>query len=495
MQLPISAELSVSVANRRMENTICYSLVRRGIAVLGSLLFFINILGGLPAEGGDAGLARQQAAPNPSVIFPLSVATSKRYLQDAEGRPFYIHGDAAWSFIAELTREEADIYLSDRRDRGFNTLLVSLIEHRFSTNPPANAYDQNPFTTGGDFATPNEAYFVHADWALRRAGEFGFLVLLVPAYMGYNGEEDGWYQEMVASGASNLLAYGRFLGRRYSNFENIIWVHAGDYNPPDKNLVRAIAKGIIETAPASLHTVHCAPETAARDYWLGEPWLALNTTYTYDRVHSAAVRQSSRTPQMPSIVIESAYENEHGATEQRLRMQAYDALLSGAAGHVFGNNPVWHFDAPGLYPAPVNWRDALGSRGAQSMRHLRTLVDQLEWWSLEPSERLIVDHPNQSYWNRIKHWISAGMIENAVGAIARNRSFAVVYLPSVRDIEIDLSLLTGERVTGRWFDPSVGGFAVDETDVVRHGTYTFRPPGRNRAGYEDWVLLLRAQSR
>ena len=91
---------------------------------------------------------------------------------------------------------------------------------------------------------------------------------------------------------------------------------------------------------------------------------------------------------MPFFLIESAYENEHEATEQRLRTQAYQAVLSGAAGQVFGNNPIWHFDGPGLYPAPVTWQQALGSRGAQSMTHLRDLLTSLPWWQLEPdSER------------------------------------------------------------------------------------------------------------
>jgi hypothetical protein len=70
---------------------------------------------------------------------------------------------------------------------------------------------------------------------------------------------------------------------------------------------------------------------------------------------------------MPFFLIESAYENEHDATSQRLRTQAYHAVLSGAADQVFGNNPIWHFDGPGLFPLQVTWRDALGSRGAQSM--------------------------------------------------------------------------------------------------------------------------------
>ncbi len=78
------------------------------------------------------------------------------------GVPLFVHGDSAWSMIAAATREKVEHYLADRRSRGFNTVLVSLIEHRFSQNPPANAYGINPFTSAGDFTTPNEAYFEHA---------------------------------------------------------------------------------------------------------------------------------------------------------------------------------------------------------------------------------------------------------------------------------------------------------------------------------------------
>ncbi|MBV8361780.1 MAG: DUF4038 domain-containing protein [Deltaproteobacteria bacterium] len=56
-------------------------------------------------------------------------------------------------------------------------------------------------------------------------------------------------------------------------------------------------------------------------------------------------------PSRPFFLIESVYENDHNATDRRLRSGAYHAVLSGAAGQVFGNNPMWHFDGPGLYPA------------------------------------------------------------------------------------------------------------------------------------------------
>ena len=47
------------------------------------------------------------------------------------------------------------------------------------------------------------------------------------------------------------------------------------------------------------------------------------------------------------------------ATDRRLRRRV-SAALSRAAGQVFGNNPIWHFDGSGLYP-PL--RDVAGGSG------------------------------------------------------------------------------------------------------------------------------------
>ena len=44
-------------------------------------------------------------------IFPVHVSENNRYLEDAGGNPFLLHGDTAWSIILQLTREEAEEYL------------------------------------------------------------------------------------------------------------------------------------------------------------------------------------------------------------------------------------------------------------------------------------------------------------------------------------------------------------------------------------------------
>ena len=471
--------------------------VRSGPATAtGHLLLALALmLGGLTAGWGAAPAA---AGADASAAFPLTTKPGKRYLEDADGKPFLVHGDTAWSLIGDLRREDVDLYLDDRRARGFNTILVSLIEHKFSSNAPANAYGDRPFHSApfealaalddvvpflsfADYSRPNEAYFAHADWVLRRAAQKGFLVLLTPSYVGWEGGSQGWYRAMAANGPERLRQYGEYLGRRYRDFGNVLWVHAGDYNPPERELVRAIAEGIAAVDPRALHTAHTAPESAPIEYWQGESWLDVNNVYTYGPVHAAARAQYARPEGMPFFLLESAYENEHDATEQRLRTQAYQAVLSGAAGQVFGNNPIWHFDGPGLFSAPVTWQEALDSRGAQSMSHLHDLLTTIPWWQLEPD----TDHT----------LLTDGLgpeDARAVAASTADGSLAMVYMPDRREITLDLAGLAGPLVEARWYDPADGRFeAVAGSPFSTTGSRRLGPQAEsNSAGFDDWVLIL-----
>jgi hypothetical protein len=444
--------------------------------------------GGMMGGPALAQSSAQEPAPPPTpswpkAAFPLRIPAGKRYLEDAAGQPFLIHGDSAWSLIAQLTRDDAATYLQDRQARGFNAILVNLIEHRFSSHPPANAYGGQPFLTPGDFATPNDDYFAHADWVLRQAAECGILVLLAPAYLGYRGGGDGWYREMVANGPAKLRAYGQYLGRRYGGFTNILWVHGGDYDPPHKEVVRAIAEGIRDVAPNALSTAHCGPETSPLDYWHGEPWLQLNNVYTYNQVYIPAIEQHARPERMPFFLIESKYEGEEGISdEQRMRAQAYHALLAGACGHLFGNNPIWRFDGPAIHPAPFKWREALGSRGGRSMSHLRALFLKLPWWTLEPDDGRMLTAGSQGTAN-----------DRAVAARSADRSIALVYLPTVRSISISLGELAAVGATAQWYDPANGRYVpATESPLQASRTHAFCPVAKNSAGYGDWVLVLQA---
>jgi len=432
---------------------------------------------GEPAGGGSGAAPTETQWPAPK--FPISVVKGERYLVDADGRPFLIQGDAAWSLIAELSREDVERYLRDRRARGFNAVLVNLIEHKFARHPPLNAYGDAPFAIPGDFGTPNDRYFDHADWVLARAEQMGLLVMLTPMYMGNGGGDEGWYQEIRRSGADKIRDFGRYIGRRFKAHRNVLWIQGGDYNPPDKNLVRALVQGIRESDPAALQSAHCGPETEALDYWNGEPWLDLDTIYTYEPVYLAAMRAYRRPEGLPYILIESHYENEYRSTPLQLRTQAFHALLSGATGQIFGNSPIWHFDGPGLFAGPADWRTELGSRGAHSMTNIRRLFDGIAWWKLRPDldQHLLVGGIGQGK-------------RRAVAALASDDSFAVVYVPSDRAVAIDLGQLSGPRVRGRWYDPGLGIFApASRTPFPATGIRTLNER-RSAVGSFDKILVL-----
>jgi hypothetical protein len=438
------------------------------------------------------------AVPEATARFPLVVKPGKRYLLDSAGKPFLIRGDTAWSLIGQLTREEVDYYLKDRLSRGFNTILVHLIQAGFGTDVPANAYGELPFLVPAHYSAPNEAYFDHADWVIRRAAAKGFLVLLTPSYVGAEGDSEGWYRAMIANGPEQLRWYGKYLGRRYRDFDNILWVHGGDYNLPEKQLVRAVAQGIRDEDPRALHTVHGSRQTAAFDYWQGETWLRINNIYaslpedwSSAPVYAAALKQYARPERLPFFLIDGVYENEHGATERHVRTQAYQAVLSGAAGQIFGNNPVWHFNGwVGPYsffamddwfaPPSMNWQSALASPGAQSMAHLYKLLTSIRWWQLEP------DTDNS--------FLIAGLgteDARAVAACASDRTFAIIYLPSKRPITVDLGQLAGPKIDALWYDPADGRFSpVSGSPFPAAGSRQFTPERENSSGFDDWVLFL-----
>lgn len=68
------------------------------------------------------------------------VSANGRFLQHENGAPFFWLGDTGWLLIAKLNREEAESYLENRRELGFNVIQVMVL-HEI---PQVNFY--------GDFA-------------------------------------------------------------------------------------------------------------------------------------------------------------------------------------------------------------------------------------------------------------------------------------------------------------------------------------------------------
>ncbi len=403
--------------------------------------------------------------------YPIRVGPDHRHVVDQAGAPFLIQGDAPWSLISGLTREEEEQYLENRRQKGFNSIMVNLIEHKF--HGPVDRYGEGPFTTPGDFSTPNEKYFEHADWVIRKAAEKGIQVFLAPIYLGYIGTDEGWVKEALANGPAKCRAWGRYVGNRYRNFDNIVWVMGGDRNPDTaREDVDAVAEGIKEFDTRHLFTAHCHPENSAMDQYAKDGWLDLNSTYTYGIVHAKLLADYNRTPTMPFFLIETTYEGEHNASEVQIRRQAYWALLCGATGHLMGNRPIWLFD-PG-------WQTALDSTGSQDMARLKALFTSRPWSELVPDQKheVVVDGLGEFTG-----------LDYLAAARTQDGGTVIAYLPTKRTFTVDLSKVAGTAAQAWWYNPRTGKPQA-AGKFATHAKQQFTPPGEG-----DWVLVLDDASR
>lgn len=398
--------------------------------------------------------------------YPIRVGADHRHVVDQGGAPFLIHGDTPWSLISGLTREEAEQYLEDRRRKGFNSIIVNLIEHKF--RGPVNRYGEGPFTTPGDFSTTNEKYFAHADWVIRKAGEKGIQVFLAPIYLGYTGTDEGWIEEALANGPAKCRAWGQYVGKRYRDYDNLVWLIGGDRNPDNaRENVDAIVRGIKEFDRRHLITAHCHPENSAADQYKDDGWLDLNDTYTYGIVHKKLLADYNRTPAMPYFLIETSYEGEHNASPVQIRRQAYWALLCGATGQFLGNRPIWLFD-PG-------WQQALDSTGSRDMARLGALFHSRPWHALAPDDRHQVVVEGLGEFNGLDYLAAARSADG---------SLVMAYLPSSRTFAVDMTKISGATAKAWWFNPRTGE-SSGVGEFPTSGKRQFTPPEEG-----DWVLVL-----
>src|SRR5579859_2160653 len=182
--------------------------VRSFCICLGVLILIVPLVGACGSVSVAATTSAPQArgaivpvktrANTSSLVYPLKVSSTGRYLVDQNNQPVFWSGDAGWSAIVQGTNADIDTYMTNRQSHGVNVVIVNLIDHLFGTNAPRDFNGDPPFT-GTPFTTPNEAYFAHADYAVASAAQRGIAVLLDPLYLGSQCGSEGWCAEVQAA--------------------------------------------------------------------------------------------------------------------------------------------------------------------------------------------------------------------------------------------------------------------------------------------------------
>ena len=410
--------------------------------------------------------------------YPLRLSQTGTFIVDQNNKPYFINGDAGWELIMQVSNSDADLYLENRRAKGFNAVIMELIEHQFASNAPSNFYGDRPFLTPGDFSTPNEAYFAHADWVINDAASKGQLVLLAPLYLGFGCGSEGWCAEVKNSSLATIHNWGRYVGRRYAAFPNIVWVVGGDVDPVAAGVADKVLEfvaGLQETDNTHLMTAHnVRGQSAVAPAWTNASWISLNDVYTDSLTYTASIAEFNRTLARPFFLIESYYENEHSSTPLSLRSQAYWTVLSGLAGHLFGNCPIWSlgFAVSFCSPSNLTWQSQLDSAGSTTVALVGRLFNSRAFYALVPDQNHQV--------------MTAGYQSGttyAAAARTNDGSTVIAFVPTQRTITIDMTKIAGTSATAWWYNTRTGASTL-VGNFPTTGPQSFTPPDAN-----DWVLV------
>ena len=454
----------------------------------------------------------------------LEVSANRHYMQHTDGTPFLWIGDTGWGMIQQLTREEVDQYLDSRQALGFT--VIQTVAHWSphgggidrSPDNATNAYGFRPFTgdeekpntaeplvvKGGNPDAPND-YWDHVDYIIRAVKKRNMYLALLPCWASQLITGKGEYTNEEAK------TYGAFLGERYKNEPNIIWMLGGDtkaqFKGYDKNqkysefdnraIYRALAEGIVHgvtgQSPA-WNQISSAWDQVFMTYhpdgdadfnssnWFQEDvWLDANGVEVWkevNEVYRTILNDYQLTkPVKPALFLEGSYEygtyrHECGwVTPVRVRRQLYQTFFAGGAGHTYGAGPIWAMRGNGGdYNCGYTWQEALNFPGAAQVAGI--------------GKQFLIEHN----WTK---WIPNGNVINGTGegeslksaVTTESGDMALIYFSDNSNTRVNNIL--NKEAAAYWFYPRDG--EIRKVDSFKlNESRNMNPPEK----WEDAILVL-----
>jgi hypothetical protein len=462
-------------------------------------------------------LAKRGVGKSPPAIRPagkseqtgslprLKVSDNKRFLITEKGEPFFWLGDTAW-MLRIIPPAEVDRYMSNRVQHRFNVIQVQC---GFNVTDYAG---NRPFSDDNT-DTPNEAFWRNIDTIVTKAHDNRLYIALVPMW----GDE---YSKAFGSDSQKAYRFGQWIGKRYASHSHVLWIVSGEYDAingyrlpisaEQKSIFVSMARGLGEAHNGTqLMTIHPgAALTSSKDFH-EEPWLDFNMLQSGHLIDSAAykmpdtyeliARDYALAHTKPVLDGEPIYEdtpdgiwvhrdtNRPRAGAMAVRRKAYCAVFAGAFGHTYGHNDVYGFFEP-VYPGQVqtlpkgpgqrsSWKTAIDAPGATQMKHLRRLMESRSHLDRIPDQSIIAAE-------------QSGGLEHIQATRASDGTWALVYLPAGKTVEVVMNKLAHQKVNASWFDPRTGESKAIGS-FANTGTREFTPPSSGENN--DWVLVLESK--
>ncbi len=414
----------------------------------------------------------------------------KYHLSYADGTPFFWLACTAWNGALKSSEGEWDQYLTDRKEKGYNTIQFVTTQWR---GGDMDREGRVAFTGSGRIAL-NIEFFQRLDQKVDRINEYGLVAapVLLWALPSIRGRylSPGYY---LPHEEAILLA--KYMVARYGG-NQVVWILGGDgeylkgYEQHWKEIGRGVFgegkhQGIVAQHP---HGRSWIGRAYADEDWLDIPgYQSSHSTSqgTVDWINKGPmVEDWDRIPARPIMNLEPIYEEIHeNVTPMDVRQATWWSLFSTpVSGVTYGANGIWpwlregesilnHRDAPWT----STWSESLKLPAGTQVPYAKKFFEGFDWWDLTPAhEELLLNQPGDDQYN-----LFVSMLRSS------DYRTLLVYFPSQLDIKIFNKL--GFEYSARWFDPVLGTYKKGNMKMSGNLIEV------SQKAHQDMILVLEAK--
>ena len=423
----------------------------------------------------------------------LLISENRRYLMEGD-KPFFWLGDTAWLMLLKLDEDEIYTYLRNRKEKGYNVIQTVLIQ---------SPQDVESSRASGRKDVTKSEYWNFVDQILDMAEQMGLYIGLLPAW-----------GSLVKSNILNMETmriYANFLGKRYQNRKNLIWILGGDVRGDVGYDVFCLEGEILKSYnPERIIAYHPFGRTSSSLWFHNEPWLDMNLFQSGHRRYDQASlgewddnaeretffgednwkyvdRDLSYDIVKPTLDAEPSYEGiPQGLHNPRnpyweewdVRRYAYWSVFAGAAGHTYGSNSIMKFyddfNERGAYGVRELWQDAMHHPGCAQLKYLKDLMESVDFINGKADDSLLLFGQKERY-----HRIS----------VFAGEDYILCYDYMGDEFLLDLRRFQNMALDAWWMDPRNNSLSYITT--IKGQEKWLASPVARKEKANDWVLILK----
>jgi hypothetical protein len=410
---------------------------------------------------------------------PVRVARDGRYMEHADGTPYFLTADTVLEGAIKSTLRDWEIYGNTRALQGFNAAV-------WAAGPGTDAEGETGFAGYSDSAQVNPSYFRRLDERLEALRQAGLVSVIIPFSDVLARKEGG--AELRGDQIGLLL---RYLVARWDS-SPVIWLLPvdGEELKTQSTRWKQVGKDVFGQGKHAPLIVRGRMHGTAFDFFRDEPWVKIfgsgvETVNAEELAKELAVlgflddrelKPEFARPVIPFLPEENSVAGDGGKRvgDDLVRNAACWTLLggrpSGLCYAAFGISE-WRAAEEGqseLDGVPL-WRRALYLPGAKQVCRLAEELGKLPFWTLNNNRKVLKNSP-------------VGTPRALVAASSADDGMLVVaYSPQGEPIRLETGT-SADQGKMTWLNARTGGSTTDTGPIGTELT----PPDKG-----DWLVIVK----